>query len=162
MNLLKIKNNKKHLSDFITTSNKRHPISGYWNPHIGYVFHTTYLGGLVPCRTCRSSPCKLSPYSTGNWVCVGDETQMKSTQKTRNVHGQCKKFAFGTQRNLYSTDLRLGFASGVTQILGLASGVFAFLDTNMLVSPTQNSGIGGLGQRKAPTQRICIAVKYRP
>ena len=23
----------------------------------------------------------LSPYSTGNWVCVGYKTQMKSTQK---------------------------------------------------------------------------------
>ena len=35
---------------------------------------------------------------------------MKSTQKTWNVHGQRKKFVFGTQRNLYSTDLRWGFA----------------------------------------------------
>ena len=71
---------------------------------------------------------------------------------------------FGTQRNLYSTDLRLGFTLGVTQILGLASGVkliFAFLDTNMLVSPTQNSGFGGLDQRKAPTRKFCVAVEYR-
>ena len=44
------------------------------------------------------------------------------------------EFCVGTQRNLYSTGLRLGFASGKTQILGFASGVFAFLDTNMLVS----------------------------
>ena len=61
---------------------------------------------------------------------------MKSTQKILNVHAQREKFAFGTQHNLYSTDLRLGFALGVTQILGLASGVrqiFAFVDTNMLV-----------------------------
>ena len=85
------------------------------------------------------------------------QTQMKSTQKTWNVHGQRKKFAFGTQCNLYSTDLRLGFVSGVTQILGLASGVkqiFAFLDTNRLVSPTQNSGIGGLSQRQDPMQMV--------
>ena len=71
---------------------------------------------------------------------------------------------FGTQRNLYSTDLHWGFALGVTQILGLTSGVrhiFAFLDTNMLVSPTQNSGVGGLDQRKAPTRRFCFAVEYR-
>ena len=56
----------------------------------------------------------LSPYSIGNWVCVGYQTQMKSTQKKRNVHGQRKNFAFGTKRNLYSTDLRLGFAFGNT------------------------------------------------
>ena len=33
-------------------------------------------------------------------------------------------FCVGTQCNLYSTGLRLGFASGKTQILGLASGDF--------------------------------------
>ena len=71
----------------------------------------------------------------------------------------------GTQRiNLYPTDWRWGFALGVTEILGLASGVmqiFAFLDTRMLVSPTQNSGVGGLDQRRAPTQTFCVAVEYR-
>ena len=69
-------------------------------------------------------------------------------------HGQHEKFAFGTQRNLYSTDLHLGLALGVNQTLGLALGVtqiFALLDTNMLVSPMQNSGIEALDQRKAPT-----------
>ena len=53
---------------------------------------------------------------------------------------------------------------GVTQILGLASEVkqiFAFLDTNMLVSPTRNPGVGGLDQRKAPTRNVCVAVEYR-
>ena len=67
---------------------------------------------------------------------------------------------FGTQRNLYSTDLRLGFALGITQILGLASGVIIFsrfFYTNMLVSPTRNSGVGGLDSRKAPN----FAVEYR-
>ena len=52
---------------------------------------------------------------------------------------------FGTQRNLYSTDLRWGFALGVTQILNFALGVtqvLAFLDTNMLVFPTQNFALG--------------------
>ena len=29
--------------------------------------------------------------------------------------------------------------------------VLAFLDTNMLVSPTQNCGVGGLSQREDPT-----------
>ena len=41
--------------------------------------------------------------------------------------------------------LTLGLALGVTQIL-------AFLGTNMLVSPMQNCGIGGLSQREDPTQ----------
>ena len=76
---------------------------------------------------------------------------MKSTQKNEMYMVQCKKFAFGTQGKLYSTELRLGFAFGVMHILGLASGVkqiFAFLDTNMSVTQTQNSGIGDLGQRE--------------
>ena len=38
-------------------------------------------------------------------------------------------------------------ALGVTQIL-------AFLDTNMSVSPTQNCDVGGLSQRKDPTQMV--------
>ena len=42
---------------------------------------------------------------------------------------------FGTQRNLYSTDLRLGLASGVTQILGLAK-------ANFRVFRYQHVGIG--------------------
>ena len=37
----------------------------------------------------------LSPYSTGNWVRVGSQTQMKYTQKKRNIHGQCQYFALG-------------------------------------------------------------------
>ena len=31
----------------------------------------------------------------------------------------------------------------------------------MLVSPTQNSGVGGLSQRQGPTQLFCVAVEYR-
>ena len=76
-------------------------------------------------------------------------------------------FCVGTQRNLYSTDWRRGLALGLTQILGLASGVwrrgfgvgglasgnaiFHILDTNI---PTQNSGVGGLAQHQAPTPGI--------
>ena len=60
---------------------------------------------------------------------------------TKNIKCTCPKP--GTQRNLYSTGW--GFASGETQIS-------AFSDTNMLVSPTQNSGVGGLSQRQGPTQ----------
>ena len=75
---------------------------------------------------------------------IGYSTQMKSTQKKLNVHAQREKFAFGTQRNLHSTDLRLGFALGVTQILGLASGLRQTLPN---VRP----------QRKG----FCVAVEYR-
>ena len=68
---------------------------------------------------------------------------MKSTQKTLNVHGQHKNFAFGTQRkkialgtqcNLYSTDSRWGFALG---------------DTKNLRHPTQK--IPSQRQRQYPT-----------
>ena len=34
------------------------------------------------------------------------------------------KYCVGTQRNLYSTDCCRGLASGLTQILGLGSGVW--------------------------------------
>ena len=45
---------------------------------------------------------------------------------------------------------------GVKKILGLAlvvTQIFAFLDTNMLVSLMQNSGAGGVDQHKAPMQK---------
>ena len=54
---------------------------------------------------------------------------MKSTQKTRKVHGQCKSFALGTQHNLYSTDSRWGFALGDAKKFALPNAK----DTNMLV-----------------------------
>ena len=43
---------------------------------------------------------------------------------TKNMKCTCptRKFCVGTQCNLYSTGLRLGFASGKTQLLGFASG----------------------------------------
>ena len=41
----------------------------------------------------------------------------------------------------------LAFALGVTQIL-------AFLDTNMLVYPMQNCGVGGLSQREDQTRMV--------
>ena len=53
-----------------------------------------------------------------------------------------ESFALGTQRNLYSIGSHWGFPLGVTQIL-------VFLDTNMLVSPKRNCGVGGLSQRIA-------------
>ena len=36
-----------------------------------------------------------------------------------------------------------------------------FLDTDMLVSTTRNSRVGGLDQREAPKQRDRVAVEYR-
>ena len=75
---------------------------------------------------------------------------------------QRENVALGTQRHLYAIDWRRVFASGVTQILGFGVGGnahfgfgvggFAFSDTNMLVSPTRNSGVGGLSQHQDPTQ----------
>ena len=62
-------------------------------------------------------------------------------EKKKKCTCQRENFAFGTQRNLYSTDSCWGFALGVTQIS-------AFLDTNMLVYPKRNCGVEGLSQRK--------------
>ena len=50
-----------------------------------------------------------------------------------------------------------GFALRVMQILGLALGetqILPFLDTNILVSPMQDCGIGGLSQRQDPKQMV--------
>ena len=61
---------------------------------------------------------------------------MKCTWPTRK---------FCNQSNLNSIGLRWGFALGVTQILCFALGVMqilVFLDTNMLVYPTQNFVLG--------------------
>ena len=57
--------------------------------------------------------------------------------------------------------LASGFGVGANANLrfgvgGLASGNanFHILDTNMLVSPTQNAGVGGITQRQPPTLGI--------
>ena len=75
---------------------------------------------------------------------------------TKNIKCTCPtpEFCVGTRCNLYSTGLRLGLASGKTQILGLASCVFAFSDTNMLVSPRRKCGVGGVSQRQDPTPMV--------
>ena len=52
----------------------------------------------------------LNPYSTG--FTLGNKRKWNQHKKTWNVHGQRENFAFGTQRNLYSTDWRWGFALG--------------------------------------------------
>ena len=71
---------------------------------------------------------------------------------TKNMKCTCPtpEFCVGTQRNLYSTGLLLGMALGKTQILGLASGVFVFSDTNMLVSPRLKCGVGGCKPTPGP------------
>ena len=75
---------------------------------------------------------------------------------TCNIHGQRQK----TQRHLYSTDWRWGLASGLTQILSFSLGLTQILAlgnakiTNMLVSPSQNSGVGGIAQCHPPTPGI--------
>ena len=82
---------------------------------------------------------------------------MKCTWPTR-------KFCIGYPLHLYSTDWRRGLASRVMQILGLASGIGVGVTpkyTNMLVSPMQNSGVGGITQRQPRCQVFCVAVEYR-
>ena len=107
------------------------------------------------------------------WVANANEIYTKNMKYTWPMPAFC----VGTQRNLYSTDWRRGLASGLTQILGLASGVwrrgfgvgglasgnanFQILDTNMLVSPMQNSGVGGIAQRQPRRQVFCVLVEYR-
>ena len=98
--------------------------------------------------------CDLSPYPTDNSVHVGYPTRQKrGKQPEINV----KTLRWAPNATYIPLTLVGGFALGVTQILGLASGVtqiFAFLDTNMLVSPTLNSGIVGLDKRKAQCENF--------
>ena len=85
-----------------------------------------------------------SPYSTATPFALATQ-RMKLTQTTWNVHAQCEPQCQETKRNLYSNDSHWG----VMQILGLELGVMqilVFLDTNMSVSPTQSSHIGGIAQ----------------
>ena len=81
------------------------------------------------------------------------------------MHMAPEKFAFGTQCNLYSTDLRLGLVSGVTQNLGLASGVKqifrVFRYQHVGIPNVKNYGVGSLDQCKAQMRKFCVAVEYR-
>ena len=54
------------------------------------------------------------------WVPNANEIYTKNMKYTWPTPAFC----FGTQRNLYSTDWRRGLALGLTQILGLVSGVW--------------------------------------
>ena len=95
----------------------------------------------------------LSPYSTGNRVRVGYPSRMKSTHKKRNVHGQRKRFAFGTQRNLYSTGSRWGFALGDTKNVRHPTQNIPTC-WYILRWVTQNSGVGCIAQRQPLTPGI--------
>ena len=57
------------------------------------------------------------------WVPNANEIYTKNMKCTWPTPAFC----VGTQRNLYSTDWRRGLTPGVTQILGLASGVMEIL-----------------------------------
>ena len=57
------------------------------------------------------------PIFTGNGVRVGYSTRMKSTQKKRNVHGRCKKFASPNARD---TNMLVFFALGNAKVLSFA------------------------------------------
>ena len=67
-----------------------------------------------------------------------------------------KKFAFWTQRHLYSTDWRRGLASEVTQITPDAR-----VCIGSKIQTMQNSGVGGTAQRQPRCQVLCVAVEYR-
>ena len=87
---------------------------------------------------------------------MGPHANEIDPQKRRNVHGQRENFAFGTQRNLYSTDSRCVYALGdnanFSVPLGLTQ-ISAFLDTNIIIGiPDAKFSVEGLNQPKDPTQ----------
>ena len=133
---------------------------------------------------------ELSPYSTGNWVCIGYQTQMKSTPKKRNVHCQHENFALGfgffgfffsllnVHRDLpvsfvYSLDYWGTFCAGVFLMPFFRSCCLDWnplsANANMVYQRLNNFGhpdppIVALGvQANARTQRewFCAAVEYR-
>ena len=83
--------------------------------HLISVFLTEYLKqNLFRPMELELLPEDLSPYSTGNLVCVGHQTQMKSTQKTLNVHGGfVLSFALGDAKvpnaNGFALQWNIGF-----------------------------------------------------
>ena len=90
---------------------------------------------------------------------------MKSTQKKHEMYMPNAKVLRWTQRNLYSTGLRLGFASGKMQLLGFASDKNAkklaspnARDTNMLVYFALGNAKFWTAQRQPPTPGILRSV----
>ena len=70
-------------------------------------------------------------YSTGNGVCVGYSTPMKSTHKKRDVHGQRKKFASPNARD---TNMLVFLALGNAKVLSFALGDAKVPDVNVFAS----------------------------
>ena len=56
---------------------------------------TLFLIGSTLCSLKKEIVYMLSPYSTGNWVCVGYQTQMKSTQKNEMYIANVKILRWG-------------------------------------------------------------------
>ena len=83
-----------------------------------YICYTFVLRKLVPrgLNLSQSQFQRLKPIFHWKWGSRWLPNQMKSTK-----NGQRKKFAFGTQRNLYSTDSFLGVLRWVTQIVLLCN-----------------------------------------
>ena len=108
---------------------------------------------------------KLKPIfhlKTGlGWVPDANDTKdMKCTCPTQ-------KFCVGTQCNLYSTGLRLGFASGKSQPLGFASGKNAKNWRHLTQKiptcwdPQRKSLASGLLPNANPQRQVfCVAVEY--
>ena len=87
------------------------------------------------------------------WVPNANEINTKSMKCTWAT----QDFCVGDPTQPIFHCLPLGFGLGPTQILSFASGEKGLRwlqDTNMLVSPTQNSGVRGIAQRQPPTPGI--------
>ena len=87
-------------------------------------------------------------------VRVGCPTPTKLTETTcGNMANANLTLAYSTQSIFHRLELgvALGFAFGPW---GFALGPQGFLDTNMLVSATRKSHVGGIAQHEPPTQVV--------
>ena len=83
---------------------------------------------------------------------------MKSTSTKMKCTWPTRKFWVGDPTQPIFHWLALGFCVGgnanfMFRVGGVRQ-ILAFLDTNMLVSPTQNCGAGSVSQRRDPTQMV--------
>ena len=99
-----------------------------------------------------------------HWVPNANEIYTKTMKYTWPTPAFC----IGTQRNLYSTDWRRGLASGLTQILGLASGVwrrvmqiFTFLIPTCWYPQRKILASRALPNATPRCQVVCVLVEYR-
>ena len=92
--------------------------------HVVHVVHSVKQMKIGPCCGSWTSSQhfrSFKPIFHWKWGSGWLPNANEICTKKWNVHGQRKKFAFGTQRHLYSTDWRWELASGVTQILALGN-----------------------------------------